>query len=176
MCTCVLFFFLFFFLGPHLWHIEIPRLVVESELQLLACATATATLDSSHICDLRRSLQQCQMLRGSNPHPRGHYAGFLTCWATMGTFLFLKNYFIIIKVWLIYNVLSSFVVQQWPNDTHFPVLYYRIPLPIHPKYNSLYPKKPQNAHLSYSPHPPQELQVFSSWPWSIAVFCLLICL
>ena len=36
------FFFLSFFLGPHLWHLEIPRLGVESELQLPACTTATA--------------------------------------------------------------------------------------------------------------------------------------
>ena len=34
-------FFLSFFLGPHLWHMEIPRLGVkaESELQLLATAS-----------------------------------------------------------------------------------------------------------------------------------------
>ena len=35
------FFFLFSFLGPHLWHMEIRRLGIESELQLLAVATAT---------------------------------------------------------------------------------------------------------------------------------------
>ena len=35
------FSFLFFFLGPYLRHIEVPRLGVESELQLLAYATAT---------------------------------------------------------------------------------------------------------------------------------------
>ena len=38
-----LFFFFFFFLGPHLQHREVPRLRVESELQLPATATATAT-------------------------------------------------------------------------------------------------------------------------------------
>ena len=37
--------FLFFFLEPHLQHMEVPRLRVESELQLLATATATAMLD-----------------------------------------------------------------------------------------------------------------------------------
>ena len=31
-CVCVLCFFAF--LGPHLWHLEVPRLGVESELQL----------------------------------------------------------------------------------------------------------------------------------------------
>ena len=36
-------FIIFFFLGPHLWHMEVPRLGVKSELQLPAYATATAT-------------------------------------------------------------------------------------------------------------------------------------
>ena len=33
-------FFFFFFLQPNLQHMEVPRLGVESELQLLVCATA----------------------------------------------------------------------------------------------------------------------------------------
>ena len=37
------FFFFFVFLCPYLWYMEVPRLGVESELQLLASATATAT-------------------------------------------------------------------------------------------------------------------------------------
>ena len=37
---------------------KVPRLGVESELQLPACTTATATWDLSYICDLRCSLQQ----------------------------------------------------------------------------------------------------------------------
>ena len=53
------FLFLFFaFLGPHLQHMEVPRLGVKSELQLLACITATATWDPSSICDLYHSSQQ----------------------------------------------------------------------------------------------------------------------
>ena len=52
----------FFFLGPHPKHMEVPRLGVKSELQLSAWATATATLDSKHICELQRSLLQCQIL------------------------------------------------------------------------------------------------------------------
>ena len=35
----------FFFLGLHLWHMEILRLGDEWELQLLAYTTATAALD-----------------------------------------------------------------------------------------------------------------------------------
>ena len=43
-------------------HMEVPRLRVESELQLPAYATATAVPDLSHICDLHHSPGQCQIL------------------------------------------------------------------------------------------------------------------
>ena len=57
-------YFLFFvvFLGLHLWHMEIPRLGVELELELPAYATATAMPDGSHILDLHHSSRQCQIL------------------------------------------------------------------------------------------------------------------
>ena len=41
---------------------EVPRLEVELELQLLAYTTATATQDLSHVCDLHRSSWQHQIL------------------------------------------------------------------------------------------------------------------
>ena len=56
----ILFIYLFSFLEPHPWHVEVPRLGVESELQLPACATATQ--DPSHICDLHHSSRQRQIL------------------------------------------------------------------------------------------------------------------
>ena len=56
------YFFLLCFLGLHLRHMEVTRLGVDSELQLLAYATATATSDPSHICDLHHSSQQCHIL------------------------------------------------------------------------------------------------------------------
>ena len=40
---------LFFFLRPHLWHVEVPKRGAELELQLQAYATAMVTLDLSHI-------------------------------------------------------------------------------------------------------------------------------
>ena len=43
-------------------HNEVPRLWVELELQLSAYTTATAMLDSSHICDLHHSSRQCRNL------------------------------------------------------------------------------------------------------------------
>ena len=42
-------------------HLEVPRLGVKLELQLLAYTTATATRDLSHICNLYRSSWQCQI-------------------------------------------------------------------------------------------------------------------
>ena len=65
-CFCLLFipfikgqnilFYFCLFLGLHPWHMEIPRLGVKLELQLLACPTATWVLSS--ICDLHHSSQQ----------------------------------------------------------------------------------------------------------------------
>ena len=49
------YFIIFCFLGLHPQHMEVPRLEVKTELQLLAYATATAMQDLSHICDLHHS-------------------------------------------------------------------------------------------------------------------------
>ena len=58
------FFFIFFFtfLGLHSEHMEVPKLGVQSELQLPAYTTSTPTQDLSHICNFHRSSQQCQIL------------------------------------------------------------------------------------------------------------------
>ena len=50
--------FFLIFLGLHQQHMEVPRLGVKLELQLLAYAIATATQDLSLICDLHHSSQQ----------------------------------------------------------------------------------------------------------------------
>ena len=56
----LLFFcFCFFVLGPYLQYVEIPRLGVQSDLQLPAYTTATATRDLSCICHLHHSSWQC---------------------------------------------------------------------------------------------------------------------
>ena len=83
-------FFLFVFLGPHAWHMEVPRPGVERELQLLAYTTATATQDPSHVYDLHHSSQQHQILnppseaRGRTHHPTVP-SQIRFCCATMGT-------------------------------------------------------------------------------------------
>ena len=58
----ILLFYFSFFLGLHLQLIEAPKLGVESEPQLPATATSTATPDLSHICDLCCRTQQCWIL------------------------------------------------------------------------------------------------------------------
>ena len=50
LCNFFFFFFSFFlFLGPQLWHIEIPGLGVRSELKLQVYTTAMATPDPSRV-------------------------------------------------------------------------------------------------------------------------------
>ena len=48
-------FFLFCILRLHPQHVEVPRLGVQSELQLPVYTTATATWDLSHVCNLHHS-------------------------------------------------------------------------------------------------------------------------
>ena len=49
-------FFFFCFLGPYPQHMDVPRLVVKTELQLLAYTTAKATQDPNRIFNLHHSL------------------------------------------------------------------------------------------------------------------------
>ena len=64
------FSFLFFFLGPYLQHMKVPRLGVDSELQLLAYTTAAAMPDLSQVCDMHHRAQQHQIL---NPLSEASY-------------------------------------------------------------------------------------------------------
>ena len=52
----------FFLLGLHPWHMEVPGLGVELELQLLTYTTATAMQNLSHVCSLHHSSRQCWIL------------------------------------------------------------------------------------------------------------------
>ena len=56
------FVFVFLLLRPHLQHMEVPKVGVKMELQLLATATAITTQDMSYICGLHHSLWQGQIL------------------------------------------------------------------------------------------------------------------
>ena len=78
----IVFLFLFCFLGPHLWHVEVPRLRVQVELPLLATATATATPDPDQICDLHHSSRQGQIL---NPLGEGRDRTPTPSWILVGS-------------------------------------------------------------------------------------------
>ena len=76
------FIYLFCFLGLHPQHMEVPRLGAESDLQLLAYATATATQDLSYICKLHHSSSNTRSLThwerpGIDPATSGLLAGFI---------------------------------------------------------------------------------------------------
>ena len=47
---------------PHLLPVDVPRLQVELELQLLVYTTATAMPNLSRVCDLHHGLWQCWIL------------------------------------------------------------------------------------------------------------------
>ena len=74
----------FSFLGPHLQHMEVPRLGVCLELQLLTYTTSTVTRDPSSISYLHRSSWQHWILNSLSGASR-ILVVFLTCWATMRT-------------------------------------------------------------------------------------------
>ena len=63
---------------PHLKHVEVPRIGIKLELQLLVYTTAIAMPDRSCICDLYHSPWQCRILnplskaRDRTPHPHGY--------------------------------------------------------------------------------------------------------
>ena len=62
-CNLIPHDFFLFFLGPHLRHLEVPRLGVKLELQLLTYTTTyTAKEDLSHRCDLHHSSWEHQIL------------------------------------------------------------------------------------------------------------------
>ena len=50
-----------------MWHMEVSRLGVQEELQLLAYTTTAATWDPSQVCDLHHSSQQGQILNSLRP-------------------------------------------------------------------------------------------------------------
>ena len=58
----LIFYFLFYSLGLQVQHREVPKLGIDSQLQLPVYARATATPDPSHVCDLHHSSRQCQIL------------------------------------------------------------------------------------------------------------------
>ena len=86
-CCC---FFCFVFLGPNLWHTQVPRLGVKLELQLPVYTTATAMPDPGRVCNLHHTSWQGQILNPlSEARDRTcilmHASWVHFCWATMRT-------------------------------------------------------------------------------------------
>ena len=80
-CSYVIFyFFIFCFLGFHVWHMKVPKLRVESELQLPAYTTATTRQDLSHTRELQDSSQQRQILNPLRSRPGTEHESSWTCW------------------------------------------------------------------------------------------------
>ena len=89
-CIYVFIYIFWFFLGLRLWHVEVPRLGVEPELQLLAYSIATAMPGLSCICDLHHSSWQRQILNPLSKAGDGTCNLMVPCsicfhCATMGT-------------------------------------------------------------------------------------------
>ena len=82
--------FFFFFLGLHQWHMEVPGLGVELELQPPAHTTATAMPDPSHICNLHRSSRQCRIL---NPLSKTRDQTSTLMETSLNLFSYNRNYF-----------------------------------------------------------------------------------
>ena len=110
-CTLLVFggFFGLFRAAP-MSHMEVLRLGVESEFQLPAYATATATAmrDLSHVCDLHHNSWQCWILNSPSEardltHNLVVPGQIHFCYTTMETPLFWFLYFIILFVPLVLN-------------------------------------------------------------------------
>ena len=116
-----LFYNIFFFLLSHLWHMKVLRPGVESELQLPAYTTATATPDPNHVCSLCRSSWQYQIInplsqtRDRNCILRNCF-GCSICWTTIGIPTI--------------NILTRFHVQtKTPQKyTHCGLMHHRVTL------------------------------------------------
>ena len=81
-------FFFFFFLGPHLWHMEVPRLGVKLELQLPAYTTATASWDPSSAATYTTAHSNSGSLtHWTKPGTTTSWilVRVLYCWAAVGT-------------------------------------------------------------------------------------------
>ena len=116
----LLFIYLFCLVGLRLWHVEVHRLGIESELQLPAYTTATATPDLSRVCNLHHSSWQCQIL---NPLSKARDRTFIlmdSCWvcyhwAMLGisSCHFLSFHFLNLKLKTLGS--SLLVLSKWPN-------------------------------------------------------------
>ena len=106
-------------------HMEVPRLGVESKLQLLAYTTATAMPDLSLICDLHHSSQHRRILNPLSEARDQSYVLMGTSWVhfhctAMGTSCVSVYSFVLIMVDIIcYRPVKSscYTLSQNPQTT-----------------------------------------------------------
>ena len=129
------FFYFFCFLGPHLWHVEVPRLGIELELQLLADTIATAMWDPSHVCNLQHSSRKHWILNPSEAGDRTHNlmdtSWVCFCCAMTGTpgskYYIERSYIIIfnkIGIVVVKNIISSVPLSAFFPNLPWNVFYW----------------------------------------------------
>ena len=128
MVILVVFFFFFVFLGMLLWHMEAPRLGVESELQLLAYVTATATPDPICDCSLHQSSQQCwipNLLSETRDQTHIFRDASLVCfcWATRGTLILVIFGHWLTLLWLFGSCVFFLLIYKLHEDGDHEWLY-----------------------------------------------------
>ena len=118
--------FFFFFIGLHLWHKEVPKIGVPSELQLPPYTTAPATRDPSRGCDRHHSSWQRRIpdpLRKARDRTRILMDTSWICFhcAMMGTprmyfSIWLKTILAIDKFGQVSTGSTSWLLTQFWND------------------------------------------------------------
>ena len=88
--NCFYFYLFFVFLGPHLWHMEVPEPRGRIGAAAASLHHATATPDQRHICDLCCRSQQHQIFNLLSEardwtHVLMDTSWVCCCWATRGT-------------------------------------------------------------------------------------------
>ena len=97
---------------------EVPRLGVELEIQLLAYATGTALQDQSHICDLYHSSPQCRILNPLSKAEIKPASSWLLVWYISAAPQWELQYFILFYGWLVFHCilvphLLNSLICQW---------------------------------------------------------------
>ena len=117
----ILFVRLFCFLGVWVWHMKVPRLGVESELQLPSYNAATAMLEPSHVCNLHHSSCQCWILNPLNGAKNWTHVIMDTSqvhfyWTTIGTLIGIFYFLFLLCFWF----LGQGANLDYISDNHRP--------------------------------------------------------